>query len=446
MPDQVAFMVMPFNRKPTGRTEKGVPTEVDFDALWENVYQPVLEQDLGYKAVRADRDVGALIIAQMIQRLAIADLVVADITLANANVYYEVGVRHAAREQGCVLVGADWARPVFDLDQMRQLRFPLTDGKVTRKKAIKAAADALRKDLKGLVDGVSPVFDAVPEFPTPDLARVKAFEDTVAELSQFEADVKAVRATPRRERGDRVRALVEQYRRRPAVRDVVALELVRLVGDHLGWQELLDYIDTLPKNVARLPFVLEQRALALSGTGDVPGSIGRLQQLISDHGETSDRLGMLGGRYKRLARAADTPGEREEYLDRAIGAYERGMHVDLNDFYPASNLPALYRERGAIGDEQRALEAQIVTAVACRAAIANGTANEWVRPTLLLNAFHRGAVAEAIELRGAVERDGLPTWKLGTAIAELRATVAMHDDPEVKAGLSAVLTQLQALL
>ena len=80
-----------------------MPTEVDFDALWENVYQPVLEKDLGYKAVRADRDVGALIISQMVQRLAVADLVVADITLANANVYYEIGVRHAAKAQGCVL-------------------------------------------------------------------------------------------------------------------------------------------------------------------------------------------------------------------------------------------------------------------------------------------------------------------------------------------------------
>lgn len=134
MPDQVAFVVMPFNRKQTGHTEMGVPTEVDFDALWENVYQPVLEKDLGYKAVRADRDVGALIISQMVQRLAVADLVVADITLANANVYYEIGVRHAAKAQGCVLIAADWARPVFDLDQMRQLRFPLTDGNVTQKK------------------------------------------------------------------------------------------------------------------------------------------------------------------------------------------------------------------------------------------------------------------------------------------------------------------------
>jgi len=445
MPDQVAFMVMPFGRKPTGRTEKAVPAEVDFDALWERVYQPVLE-DLGYHAVRADRDVGALIISQMIQRLAIADLVVADITLANANVYYEVGVRHAAKQQGCVLVAADWAQPVFDLGQMRQLRFPLADGSVKKKKTVNAAQDVLRADLKALVDGVSPVFDAIPGFPRAAMNRVSAFAKTVAELSQFEADTRAVRAARKPQRPARVHKLLEQYGTRPAIRDVVALELMRLVRDHLGWQELLDYIDTLPENLATLPEVLEQQALALSETGDVPGSVGRFEQLIASHGETSDRLGMLGGRYKRLARTAETPEERRMYLGKAIDAYRRGMDVDLNDFYPASNLPQLYRARNDAGDEQRAVEAEVVTAVACRAAIANGTANEWVRPTLLANAFDRGDVAEAIRLRAEVEVEGLAAWKLGSTIGNLRDSIDHHHDANVQAGLQAVLEQLEALL
>ena len=39
-----------------------MPTEIDFDALWYRVYRPVLTE-MGYEAVRADRDVGALIIS-----------------------------------------------------------------------------------------------------------------------------------------------------------------------------------------------------------------------------------------------------------------------------------------------------------------------------------------------------------------------------------------------
>src|SRR5215211_263934 len=142
MPEPIAFVVMPFDTKPTGRSEPGVPTEVDFDELWHRVYLPVLTE-MGYEAVRADRDVGALIISEMVQRLALADLVVADVTLPNANVYYEVGVRHAACKRACVLTAVTGAVMTFDIDQMPRLMYPLADGEVTD-----GAADAARAVLE----------------------------------------------------------------------------------------------------------------------------------------------------------------------------------------------------------------------------------------------------------------------------------------------------------
>ncbi len=42
----------------------------------------------------------------------------ADISLGKANVYYEIGVRHAAQRYGCVLTSAEWARVLFDIAQM----------------------------------------------------------------------------------------------------------------------------------------------------------------------------------------------------------------------------------------------------------------------------------------------------------------------------------------
>ena len=110
MAKPICFMVMPFSTKPTplGPDEAG-PKQVDFDALWEKALCPAIEA-CGYEPVRADQDSGALIIVEMIQRLAMADLVVADISIGNANVYYEIGVRHAAQRYGCVLISANWAR------------------------------------------------------------------------------------------------------------------------------------------------------------------------------------------------------------------------------------------------------------------------------------------------------------------------------------------------
>jgi tetratricopeptide repeat protein len=441
MPDPIAFVVMPFDRKPTGITAPGVPVEVDFDALWAKVYKPLLEQ-AGYQAVRADRDVGALVINDMIQRLAIADLVVADITLPNANVYYEVGVRHAARRAGCVLLAADWAVPVFDVVQMRRLRFALPEGDITDATAAAALA-TLRDAVQELAGGDSPVFVAVPGFPTPDERRATAFTEAVAQLAEFEADVLAVRVAPTdEERRDRVIALIDAYGRRPVVRDVVVLELMRLVRDNVGWQEVLDYIGTLPRKLAAHPLVLEYQAHALSETGDIPNAVGRLETLIGGHGETPERLGLLGGRYKRLYRDS----AKRVYLDKAIAAYERGWELDLNAYYSASNLPRLYRIRGRDGDEQRAQEAEVAIALACRAAIKNGTADEWARSTLLGSAFDRGHVAEAETLAAEVESEGAARWQLRSTIADLRASVAAQGDRDVRAGLQAVLDQLEALL
>ena len=102
-------MIMPYGRKPTEVEAGHGPAEIDFNALWDRGYVPVI-QALGYHPVRADQDTGALVITQMLERLYFADLVLADMTIANVNVYYEVGIRHAAKEKGCVLLAAEWSR------------------------------------------------------------------------------------------------------------------------------------------------------------------------------------------------------------------------------------------------------------------------------------------------------------------------------------------------
>lgn len=447
MPDPIAFMVMPFGRRPTGRSEADVPAEVDFDLLWFRVYRPVL-QEIGYRPVRADADVGSLIITEMIQRLVLGDLVVADLTLPNANVYYEVGVRHAARKTGCVLTAADWARPVFDLAQMRQVRFPLADGLVDETSATTARAH-LTEDLRRLMEAVSPVFAGVPGYPAhSDPRRVAAFADLADELMSFDADVREAYLAPQAEQRARASEVLERHGHKPAVREADALLLLRMLRDLVGWDAVLDYVTTLPQHIARHPLVIEQECLALAKVG-TPGAAvkaaARLEALIARYGETSERLGLLGGRYKQLANEASDEPERRRYLDQAINSYERGMTADLNDYYPTSNLPRLYRKRGAEGDEALAAEAEIVTMAACRRALARGTAEEWVRPTLLGLAFDRGDVAEAQRLLREVAAEGPVAWKIETTLGDLEGSTGAHAE-KVKRQLNGVLTALKELL
>ena len=163
MPKPLCFMIMPYGKKATqAEAGRGV-AEIDFNALWDRAFAPAIAR-LGYEPVRADQDTGALIVTQMIERIYFADLVLADMTIPNGNVYYEVGVRHAAQKRGCVLLAADWSKRLFDAAQLRTVTYPLTDGAVGPEAAAAIIA-AIRKPIEGLAQGVSPVHDAIKGYP-----------------------------------------------------------------------------------------------------------------------------------------------------------------------------------------------------------------------------------------------------------------------------------------
>src|SRR5215510_11575873 len=155
----VCFMIMPYGRKAT-QAEQGKPAEIDFNALWDKGYVPVIKA-LGFEPVRADQDTGALIIGQMLERLYFADLVLADMTIPNGNVYYEVGIRHAAQKSGCVLLAADWSKQLFDVVQMRTVRYPLAEGNITEPTAA-AFQTAIEDQIKSLCIGISPMHQSIP--------------------------------------------------------------------------------------------------------------------------------------------------------------------------------------------------------------------------------------------------------------------------------------------
>lgn len=443
---QICFMIMPYGRKPTGAEPGKGPATVDFDALWEKVFRPVIEEDLNCEPVRADQDWGALIIVEMIERLALSDLVIADVTTPNANVYYEVGVRHAARDRGCVLVSADWSRQKFDLDQMRQLRYPLPEGAITDETAAAARA-TLRERIREATEGISPVHQTLPGYPALDPAHAKSFRAHVEAISAFNTEVRAARLQPGADVARAARTLWERYRGNVGRMSSVTLPVLYLLRDAGDWQGVRELVEGLPHAVRSLPVVQEQYWLARAKQGDPEDAIAALEELIRVTGDSSERRGLIGGRYKKLYDGAPAgSAEKTRYLAQAIDQYERGMLLDLNDYYPASNLPRLLRLRGRPGDEDHARAAATVTMLACRRALARNPDDEWVRPTLLGAAFGAGDVTEATRLYDEMLRNGIAAFHLETTLADLDRTVAGMREGETRAQLAALLGELRALL
>ena len=438
------FMVMPFGRKATQAEPGKGPAEIDFNALWDKAYFPLLKE-LGYQPVRADQETGSLIVNQMLERLYFSDLVLADMTIPNGNVYYEIGLRHAAKRDGCVLLAADWSKQLFDVAQMRMLRYPLAKGDIDDEVA-KGIQDALRAGIDAMKRGTSPFYEALPGYPGAVDEKTRAgIRDQVETLAFFQAEMRALREVPPGARLELAREAIKKHGTiwLPSVRLGLLRTLVSAVNKKNEWEEVLAYIATLDKDVLAEPAVREIEALALGKIGKPQEAITKLLALISTDGDSSERQGLLGGRYKEQMRAAE-PNRKAFFRNKAIEHYERGMMLDLNDYFPSSNLPRLYRARGQTGDESHAQMALQVTMAACQRAMRRGTTDEWVGPTLLGAAFDVPDAAKAEELADQIENEGAGGWNLDTTLASIAESVDYVADNDTKARLKAVLERLQA--
>lgn len=441
----VCFMIMPYGTKATDAASgTGVP-KINFDSLWDRALRPFIEE-LGYEPVRADQDVGALIIHEMLERLYFSDLVIAEMTIPNGNVYYEVGIRHACQKSGCVLLAADWSKQLFDVAQLRTVRYPLNVSEVDDA-AAQAVMDALRKAVPKLAEGSSPVYDVLRGYPGKvDPQRANTMRRQLDDLAKFQTRMSEIRVAPDEQREALITQLLADYAKGDDTLPAVAHGLLKLFENLGAWKQILDLVATLPAKITEQTNVTELVNLAKSKRGSHLEAVAALETLIRDAGPTSEREGLLGGRYKKLSSEATDKKQRERYLNNAISHYEAGMMLDLNQYYPACNLPRLYRERDDIGDAEKAAATAQAVYFACQRARQRGSADEWLPPTLLGAAFDAGNVDEATRLYQEIRQGDPAAWKLETTINDLTVSLRHVSDPAKQAALTRLRDQLLKLL
>ena len=162
-----AFIAMPFGTKPDAN---GTP--IHFDLIYTRLIKPALEL-AGLDVIRADEEQRAGDIRlDMFQELLMADLVLADLTIDNPNVWYELGVRHALRCRGVVLVQGLRNTNPFDTYTDRKLVYHLSDGApdpAQLEADIKKLAELTRATLDAWHERtVSPVYSLLPNLTEPN--------------------------------------------------------------------------------------------------------------------------------------------------------------------------------------------------------------------------------------------------------------------------------------
>ena len=154
-----AFVAMAFGTKPGA---DGQP--IHFNRVFDELLAPAL-RDAGFTVVRADQEQRAGDIrTDMFQELLAADLVLADLTIDNPNVWYELGVRHALRLRGVVLVQGPRATQPFDTYTDRKLNYSLNP--------FSSVTQSPRRSARGWVWARRPVFAGRCIAPERSSARV----------------------------------------------------------------------------------------------------------------------------------------------------------------------------------------------------------------------------------------------------------------------------------
>ena len=160
------FIVGPFGKKRVAITE-GQSVEVDFDAIDQALIKPALARN-GLEGETTEVIAAAgNIRVDMFEMLITYDLVIADISIDNANVFYEFGIRYGLRPKGTILLrsstpGTDTP---FDLKTDRYIAYDRKDpGAVALlTQSIKETVLSIHEN--GRAD--SPVFGLLPALSRP---------------------------------------------------------------------------------------------------------------------------------------------------------------------------------------------------------------------------------------------------------------------------------------
>ncbi|WP_328475193.1 tetratricopeptide repeat protein [Actinoplanes sp. NBC_00393] len=377
-----------------------------------------------------------------------AELYIADLTGANPNVYLELGVRWATRDNVTIVICQDLDEVKFNPRVVRVIPYSRDAVEESIQRIAEAAADGLENAEH--VD--SPVRHAAPAVT---LSRAE-----LDSMRQERADMTAELARLREQLAEDL--LEAAHSTTSSRRKVLLLELA-VDRNPASWQAHYELGSIFRREgrhheaVQALRFATELRpghapAWRELGTalGKIPGSAQEATVAFERALELDDRdaetWATQGGLLRRMARSRTSGTLDQELLDRALTCYRRAAELSPNNLYPLMNearimlLLAGLRRTGTAAIRDRLGQLEHLA----RFAAYNDSADPWVAfdlaDTLILTGRSEEGLAElrrAAALCPAEER----TATLKTVAEPMNDLLAVAEvlDPEVAAAVRAAV-------
>jgi hypothetical protein len=329
------FIVRPFGNK----------NGIDFDKIEAELIRPAMEQaDLSGGTTGEFLQQGN-IRTEMFEQLLIADLVIADISIHNANVFYELGIRHALRDKRTFLIKSkqdnspDIDVP-FDLKTDRYLSYDANNPG--------GAVDLLAAALKVTLDSQkpdSPIYQLLPglEPADPDKALVVPLD--------FREEAERIEAAKNCGDLQLLAAEVDGFAWRIAGLRLIGNAQFRLKdwpGAKVTWQAVRDYDDTDVEANTLLGTIFQRLGDRVSSDQAVERA---LQNKDTSAGERAEVRALMGRNAKNqweqtwasstVADDAQKTALASPYLERSLELYRQGFIEDRNHFYSGLNALAM---------------------------------------------------------------------------------------------------------
>jgi len=345
-----AFVIMPFGKK------KGADGQtLDFNAIYNDLIKPSLIM-AGFEPFRADEETkSGDILTDMFQELLLADLALVDMSIDNANVFYELGIRHAFRKRGIVHIQAGRGYMPFDVFNVRTIPYHVSaegvpDPLFIEKDCVsiaRVARDTWASDKESIH---SPVFNLLTGLIEPDRRTLRTPLATGFWREYNEWRERVTIAQRRKRIGD-ILLLTEEIRN-PLIKEEAIGEAGRAF-ENLGLNELaLDqYRHGLELDSTNLEF-RRRESFHLNRLGRVDEAIVKLESLLNDSPRDTEAIAYLGRIYKEMwvdswkdlpdkKSRLKTAFETYHWLLKSAHTYLRAYRADLDEVYPGINAMTL---------------------------------------------------------------------------------------------------------
>jgi len=345
-----AFVVMPFGRKQgaDGRW-------IDFNSIYQDLIKPALIE-AGFEPFRADEEaVSGDILTDMFQELLLADLVIADLSIDNANVFYELGVRHALRKRGLIHIQSGRAYMPFDIFNVRALPYHCDENgrpdpnylEKDKELIVKMAQATWESDYNRVH---SPIFNLLDGLGEPDRKSLRTPLATGYWQEHKELRERLTIAQRQKRIGD-VLLLTEEVSN-PLIKEEAIADAGRALKNLGNYAlALKEYRQGLKLNPENLEFRREE-AFHLSRLKQTDEALVKLEWLLRDEPNNIETISYLARIYKEMWRDewASLPLEQERLkvayeavhlLKKSIQIYLKGYRLDQNHYYSGINALVL---------------------------------------------------------------------------------------------------------